>query len=55
MYWRAVVNGRDLEQLKAVHGLLFQGVKCENVPNGNLECTYGKAVVLISLARMGRH
>ena len=23
-----------------MHGLLFQGAKCENVPKGNLECTY---------------
>ena len=30
-------------------------MKCENVPKGNLECTYGKPVVLVSLARMKRH
>ena len=23
-------NGRDLEQLKAIHGLLFRGAKCKN-------------------------
>ena len=40
----------------AMHGVIFQGVKCENFPKGNLQCTRkGKAVVLVSLARMGRH
>ena len=28
-----------LDQVKAMRGLLFQGAKCENYPNGNLECT----------------
>ncbi len=28
-----------LDQLKAMHGLIFQGAKCENYPKGNLECT----------------
>ena len=32
-------NGRDLDQLKVIHGLLFQGEKCVNSPRGNLECT----------------
>ena len=31
-------NSRDLEQLKAIHGLIFQGAKCENSPKRNLEC-----------------
>ena len=29
-----------LDQLKTMHGLIFQGAKCENYPKGNLECTY---------------
>ena len=28
-----------LDQVKAMRGLIFQGAKCENYPNGNLECT----------------
>ena len=38
-----------------MHGLLLQGVKCDKVPKGNLECTHGKPVVRVSLARMRRH
>ena len=30
-------NGREREQLKVIHGLLFQGEKCANSPRGNME------------------
>ena len=41
-------NGRERDQLKVIHGLLFQGENAQTLP----EATWseGKAIVLVSLA-----
>ena len=36
-----------LDQVKAMRGLIFQGAKCENYPNGNWSARKGKAIVLV--------